>query len=159
MNNRSGLFLAVGLGLIGLGGPSTYAASRAATPFQLAVQQAALAAKADTVTAIRKHLQQTLNCLEGGKSQDFKDRSGNPCSWKGAVDALPKDSADLIRARKSIALARVGESLHDRDPAHYVAEAVHAILVESQHRELPETSSASPERQTKQGTLTSAGLS
>jgi len=56
----------------------------------------------------------------------------SPCSGQGAVDTLPKDSADLIRARKSIALARVRVTLHDRAPAHYVAEAIHAILTEGQ---------------------------
>jgi hypothetical protein len=43
---------------------------------------------------------------------------------------LSKDSADSIRARKSIVLARVGVTLHDRAPAHYVARGIHAILTE-----------------------------
>jgi hypothetical protein len=132
MNKLPSMFLAVSFGFLTLTARLASGSSAAPPPFELATEHAGLAAKAVTVTAIHEHLQRTLNCLEGNSGQDFKPTPGNPCTGRGAVEMLPKDSADLIRTQKSIVLARVGVTLHDRAPAHYVAEAIHAILTEGQ---------------------------
>lgn len=129
---RLGIVPAIAFGLAAVATASGAAGGPAANPFELAVKHAGLAAKATEITTIREHLQHALNCLEGSGGQDFKAMPANPCTGQGAVDTLSKGSADLIRARKSIALARVGVTLHDREPAHYVAEAIHAILTEGQ---------------------------
>lgn len=73
-----------------------------------------------------------LNCLEGSTGPDYKEVAGNPCTGKGALQTLPEHSANRVRAQKAVALARVGVTLHDLPPAHYVAQAIHAILTEDQ---------------------------
>ena len=81
---------------------------------------------------IHQHLQYVLNCLEGPIGTDYKEVAGNPCTGSGALQTLPEHSADRVRAQKAIALARVGVTLHDVPPGHYVAQAIHAILIEDQ---------------------------
>jgi hypothetical protein len=130
MNKLPSMFLVIGFGFLTLTAQSASGSSAAPPSFQLATEHAGLAAKAVTVTTIHEPLQRTLNCLKGISGQDFKPAPGNLCTRRGAVEMLLKDSADLIRAHKSIVLARVGVTLHDRAPAHYVAEAIYAILTE-----------------------------
>lgn len=112
--------------------PFTEAMSQSATPlpYKTAMEHAQLAVNATTLDAIQMHLHHVLNCLEGRSGKDFDAAAGNPCNGHGALQALKKGTADWIRALNSIALARVGVKLHDEKPAHYVAEAVFAILSE-----------------------------
>ena len=90
-----------------------------------------MAARSRQLSQIHLHLQHVLNCLEGSKGRDYREVAGNPCTGDGALQTLPARSANRIRARKAIALARVGITLHDFLPAHYLAQAIHAILTES----------------------------
>jgi hypothetical protein len=112
------------------------AATNAQTPgpFFSAAEQARLAAQAKQLTAIHRHLQHVLNCLEGPTGQDYKQSVDNPCSGEGAFQTLPEHSANRVRAQKASALARLGVTLHDVPPAHYVALAIHAILTEEQKK-------------------------
>ena len=103
-------------------------------PFHTAAEHAGKAAEAKELTAIHLHLQHVLNCLEGKGAEDYRDVQGNPCSGQGAFQTLPEHSANHIRAEKAIILARVGLTLHDVPPAHYVAQAIHAIPTEDQSR-------------------------
>jgi len=98
----------------------------------MAAVHAAMAVESKEVAAIHLHLQHVLNCLEGEGGEDYRAVPGNPCSGPGALQTLPEHSADRVRSQKAIALAKVGVTLHDVPPAHYVAEAIHAILTESQ---------------------------
>ncbi|MBU6493912.1 MAG: hypothetical protein KGQ45_14165 [Burkholderiales bacterium] len=102
-------------------------------PYRIAAEHAGLAAEARSVAAIHQHLQHVLNCLEGRDGQDFNALAGDPCGGSSALATLPNSSADHVRASKAIALARVGITLHHMAPSHYVAAAVHAILIENQH--------------------------
>ncbi len=111
---------------------SAYA--QAPDPFSTAAEHAAKAADAKDLTEIHLHLQHVLNCLEGSTGRDYKKVADNPCTGKGALQTLPKGSANLVRSQKAIAIARVGVTLHDVPPAHYVAKAIHAILTEEQQR-------------------------
>ena len=120
------LFIAV----LGPGaGPSL--AAHTSDPFEIAAENAGMAARAMQLSLIHLHLQHVLNCLEGSKGQDYREVAGNPCTGVGALQTLPTHSANRVRARKAIALARVGITLHDFLPAHYLAQAIHAILTES----------------------------
>ncbi len=103
-------------------------------PFSTAAEHAAKAADAKGLTEIHLHLQHVLNCLEGSTGRDYKKVADNPCTGKGALKTLPKGSANLVRSQKAIAITRVGVTLHDVPPAHYVAKAVHAILTEDRQR-------------------------
>jgi len=132
----SGDMLAVkGLGAVAFGMAicMTPATGHTQTPdlFLTAAEHAGLAAEAKELAEIRLHLQHVLNCLEGSKGRDYKKALGNPCTGQGALQSLPKGSADRVRAQKAIALARVAVTLHHVPPAHYVAQAVNAILRES----------------------------
>lgn len=109
------------------------AAKTSGNPYETAVDHAELAVKANTLDGIHMHLHHVLNCLEGDNGKDFDAAAGNPCNGRGALETLKKGTADWIRATNSIALSRVGVKLHDEKPAHYVAEAVLAILSESNH--------------------------
>lgn len=108
--------------------------AQAPNPFSTAAEHAGKAADAKDLTAIHLHLQHVLNCLEGSTGRDYKKVADNPCTGKGALQTLPMGSANLVRSQKAIALARVGVTLHDVPPSHYVAQAVHAILTEEQQR-------------------------
>ena len=108
--------------------------AQAPDPFLTAAEHAGMAAQAEQLSEIHQHLQHVLNCLEGSTGKDFKASASNPCTGKGALQTLPKRSINLVRARKAIALARVGVKLHDVPPAHYVSLAIHAILTEDQQR-------------------------
>ncbi|MDA8388538.1 MAG: hypothetical protein M0Z58_07760 [Nitrospiraceae bacterium] len=90
-----------------------------------------MAARSKQLSRIHLHLQHVLNCLEGSTGRDYRKVAGNPCTGAGALQTLPARSANRVRARKAIALARVGITLHDFLPAHYLAQAIHAILTES----------------------------
>ena len=120
------LFIAV----LGPGAGSLLAA-HASNPFETAAEHAGMAARARQLSMIHLHLQHVLNCLEGSRGRDFRKVADNPCTGSGALQTLPTHSANRIRARKAIALARVGITLHDFFPAHYLAQAIHAILAES----------------------------
>ncbi len=122
------VFLA--MGFLALGSILTSASAQTISPFTTAAEHAGMAAAAKQLPSIHQHLQHVLNCLEGSKGQDFKRIANNPCTDKGALQTLPKGSANFVRAEKAITLARVGVTLHDILPAHYVARAVHAILTE-----------------------------
>ncbi len=125
----------VALGILLLGTIPATAGAQATTPFSTAAEHAGMAVRAEQIKEIHEHLQHVLNCLEGSTGKDFKASAGNPCMGKGALQTLPKGSANLVRARKAIALARVGVTLHDVPPAHYVAQAIQAILTEDQQRQ------------------------
>ena len=122
------------LGIFILSAISATATAKAPDSFLTAAEHAGMAAQAEQLGEIHQHLQHVLNCLEGSTGKDFKASAGNPCTGKGALQALPKGSINLVRARKAIALARVGVKLHDVPPAHYVSLAIHAILTEDQQR-------------------------
>ena len=126
------------LQLLSAGWQSSYsfatAYAQAPNPFSTAAEHAGKAADAKDLTAIHLHLQHVLNCLEGSTGRDYKKVADNPCTGKGALQTLPMGSANLVRSQKAIALARVGVTLHDVPPSHYVAQAVHAILTEEQQR-------------------------
>ncbi|MDA8091746.1 MAG: hypothetical protein M0Z61_16190 [Nitrospiraceae bacterium] len=47
------------------------------------------------------------------------------------MQTLPEDSANRVRAQKAISLARVGITLHDFLPAHYLSQSIQATLTES----------------------------
>jgi len=111
---------------------AAFAEAQEASPFATAAKHAGMAAQAKDLATIHLHLQHVLNCLEGSIGSDYKEVVGNPCTGSGALQALPEHSANRIRAQKAIALARVGVTLHDLPPAHYVAQAIHAILTEDQ---------------------------
>jgi hypothetical protein len=102
--------------------------------FAAAAKQAGKAADAKQLAEIHERLQCVLNCLEGAKGHDYKQTAANPCSGKGAMETLPEKSANRVRVGKAIVLARVGITLHDFPPAHYLAQAIHAILIEDQSR-------------------------
>ncbi len=120
----------VAVGFLALGTFLTSASSQPISPFRTAAEHAGMAAAAKQLPGIHQHLQHVLNCLEGSNGRDFKGVADNPCTDKGALQTLPKGSANFVRAEKAIALARVGVTLHDTLPAHYVAQAIHAILTE-----------------------------
>ncbi len=109
-----------------LGPISATAGAQAPNPFSTAAEHAGMTAQAEQPGEIHQHLQPVLNCLEGSAGEDFKASAGNPCTGKGALQTLPKRSPNLALARKAIALARVGVTLHDVPPAHFVAMAIHA---------------------------------
>ena len=114
-------------------GPGTESllAAHASDPFEIAAEHAGMAARVRQLSLIHLHLQHVLNCLEGSKGRDYRKVAGNPCTGVGALQTLPTHSANRIRARKAIALARVGITLHDFLPAHYLTQAIHAVLTES----------------------------
>ncbi len=126
--------IVVALGIFILGAISATSTAQAPDPFLTAAEHAGMAAQAEQLGDIHQHLQHVLNCLEGSTGRDFKASAGNPCTGNGALQTLPEGSPNLVRARKAIALARVGVTLHDVPPAHYVALAIHAILTEDQQR-------------------------
>ena len=104
--------------------------AQASSPYKTAAEHAGFAAEAKELAQIHLHLHHALNCLEGSKGPDYKKVPENPCTGKGALQTLPKNSPDLIRAEKAIAIARVAVTLHDTKAAHYAAQAVRAILTE-----------------------------
>ncbi len=108
--------------------------AQTSNPFATAAVHARLAAQAKQLAAIHEHLQHVLNCLEGPSGPDYKQVAGNPCPGPGALQTLPEQAANRVRAQKAIALAKVGVTLHDVPPAHYLALAIHAILTEEQSR-------------------------
>jgi hypothetical protein len=131
----SGLIIIVALVLGGQqqdSGSVTAADTQGPSPFVLATKYAGIAAQAKQLALIHQHLQYVLNCLEGPTGPDYKEAAGNPCTGPGALQTLPEGSANRVRAQKAIALARVGVTLHDVSPAHYVAQAIHDILIEDQ---------------------------
>lgn len=123
------LMLMLGMVFFSMGAQA--APKHSADPYETAIEHAKLAVKAGTLEAVQMHLHHVLNCLEGEHGKDFDAAAGNPCNGRGALETLKKGTANWIRANNSIALARVGVILHDEKPAHYVAEAVLAILSES----------------------------
>ena len=132
---RSGIVMAmVAVSTLVVGVLPTAAYGQTPNPFSTAAEHAGMAAEAEDLTEIHQHLQHVLNCLEGSTGQDYRKVPGNPCAGKGALQTLPRDSANRVRAQKAIALARVGVTVHDVPPAHYVAQAVHAILTEDQQQ-------------------------
>ncbi|KEZ76028.1 hypothetical protein [Salinisphaera hydrothermalis] len=112
-----------------ISGGSALAAS-APAPFRIAAEHAGYAAKADKLETIQTHLHHVLNCLEGPPGRDSQAAAGDPCHGKAALDALPHHSANRVRARKAIKAARIAVTLHDEPPAHYLAQAVQAMLTE-----------------------------
>ena len=112
-------------------GAGSLLAAHASDEFEIAAEHAGMAARARQLSMIHLHLQHVLNCLEGSKGRDYREVSGNPCTGVGALQTLPARSANGVRARKAIALAQVGITLHDFLPAHYLAQAIYAILIES----------------------------
>ncbi len=113
---------------------STATNAQTPDPFLSATEQARLAAQTKQLTAIHRHLQHVLDCLEGPTGLDYKQAADNTCSGQGALQTLPEHSANRVRAQKASALVQVGVTLHDILPAHYVALAIHAILTEEQHK-------------------------
>ncbi len=120
------LMLMLGMVFFPMGAQSAH--KHSGDPYETAIDHAKLAVEAKTLDATQMHLHHVLNCLEGQTGQDFDAAAGNPCNGLGALDSLKKGTADWLRANNSIALARVGVTLHDEKPAHFVAEAVLAIL-------------------------------
>ena len=97
----------------------------------VADEQAALAATAQQLVAIRLNLQRALNCLEGPKGEDYRAVSGDACTGSaGAEHDLPAGSVNRIRVYKAIRLGAVGITFHDFKPTHYTALAMQAILDE-----------------------------
>jgi hypothetical protein len=94
-----------------------------------AEKHAGLAAAATRLSDVRHHLQQSLNCLEGGGGPGNRAAAGT-CAGAGAVQRLPASSVNRIRVRKAIHLASVGVTFHDFEPAHHTAQAVQAVLQE-----------------------------
>jgi hypothetical protein len=128
-------FLAiVALASLTFGATLSTARAQDADPFTVAGEHAAFAVQVKQVDKIHAHLHHVLNCLEGSTGKDFDASAGNPCGGKGALQTLPENSPDRIRAQKAIDLARVGVTLQDEQPSHYVAQAVHAILTEGQKK-------------------------
>ena len=117
-----------------LAGISATVSAQTPNPFSTAAEHAGMAAQAKELAEIHLHLHHVLNCLEGSSGRDYKKVPSNPCTGKGALQTLPKGSTNLVRAHKAIDLARIGVTLQDVQPAHYVAQAVHAILTEEQER-------------------------
>lgn len=98
---------------------------------RVADEQAALAATARQLDAIRAHLQRVLDCLEGPHGEDYRAISGDACTGDaGAERDLPAGSVNRIRVYKAIRLSAVGITFHDFKPAHYTALAVQAVLDE-----------------------------
>ncbi len=97
---------------------------------RIAEQQAAAAAGAQDLQHVRTHLQQALNCLVGRGDREYRPSAGDPCAGASAARNLPRSSVNRIRVQKAIRLASVGVTFHDFKPAHYTAQAVHAVLEE-----------------------------
>ncbi len=94
-------------------------------------REAALAATAKDLAAVRLHLQRALNCLEGPQGEDFRSAGQDPCSGgAGAERDLPAGSVNRVRTYKAIRLGSVGITFHDFEPAHYTARAMQAVLDE-----------------------------
>ena len=114
--------------------PHTLCAQQAptsvATPVRIALQHATLAADATELPQVRQHLQHVLNCLEGKGGSEYSASAGDPCKGSGALDATAPGSANRLRVTKAIRLLTVGVTFQDFKPAHYVAQAVQAVLAE-----------------------------
>ena len=126
--------IAVALACLAVAVVCATAHAQAPNPFKIAAEHAQKAVDAKDLAQIHLHLHHVLNCLEGSRGRDYKNVADNPCTGKGALQTLPKHSADLVRAEKAIAIARVAVTLHDTKPAHYAAQAVRAILTESKQK-------------------------
>ncbi len=126
--------IAIALSCLAVAVVCATAHAQAPNPFNTAAEHAQKAVDAKDLAQIHLHLHHVLNCLEGSRGRDYKNVADNPCSGKGALQTLPKHSADLVRAEKAIAIARVAVTLHDTAPAHYAAKAVHAILTEGKQK-------------------------
>lgn len=106
------------------------ASASPATPVSIALQHATLAVDATELPQVRQHLQHVLNCLEGKGGSEYRASAGDPCNGSGALDATAPGSANRVRVTKAIRLLTVGVTFQDFKPAHYVAQAVQAVLAE-----------------------------
>ncbi len=129
-----GHLIAVVVSCLVVGLISASAHAQRTNPFSTAAEHAARVADTKELTEIHLHLQRVLNCLEGCTGRDHKKVADNPCTDKGELQTLPKGSANLVRSQKAVGIARLGVTLYDVPPTHYVAEAIHAILTEEQQR-------------------------
>jgi hypothetical protein len=100
------------------------------TSIRTALQHSALAVNATELPQVRQHLKHVLNCLEGKQGAQYDASGGDPCKGRGALDATPAGSANRVRITKAISLLTVGVTFQDYKPAHYVAQAVQAVLQE-----------------------------
>jgi hypothetical protein len=121
---RSALFVAA-VAAFGLLVPAK-AHAQAAGSAKTAATHASLAAKANDIATVKKHLHHALNCLEGKQGKGYDAAAGDPCKGVGASYA--SGSADEAKVQQAVRLIDVGESLDNLAATQHVAEAVAAIL-------------------------------
>lgn len=98
--------------------------------FRTAAEHASLAVEAQERQQVQMHLQHVINCLEGEGGEHYRADAGDPCEGRGALNGLPQDSVNRIRAQKIIGLAEVAVTFQHFEPPHYTAQAIQAVFQE-----------------------------
>ncbi|MEJ2643963.1 MAG: hypothetical protein P8180_03365 [Gammaproteobacteria bacterium] len=121
--------LAAGMPAVASAGSSGAALKQVAT----AIEHAHFASQGKTTSIAHLHLHHVINCLVGPKGKGFDGAVGDPCKGQGngALNDFNGPERERVTLKEALSLARIGTRLRYYEPAHHVALAVHALLVDA----------------------------
>lgn len=98
-----------------------------------AIEHAHFASEGKTTSIAHLHLHHVINCLVGPHGKGFDGAVGDPCKGQGngALNDFSGPERERVTLEQALSLARIGTRLRYYEPAHDVALAVHALLIDA----------------------------